>query len=185
MKIGYTRVSTNDQITDRQVVKLQGVCDMVMTEKKSAKDTKRPIYQRTIEMLNEGDTLVIVSIDRAFRNTMDALVEAEKLNERGIFFQILNLAIDTATADGRLAYTVVAAVAQHESERNSERVRQGQAIARAKGIHIGRPRVMSPCQVRRAKQKIENGEASIAEIAALNGVHPWTVTRNIRQLEVT
>ena len=124
-----------------------------------------------------------MSIDRAFRNTMDALGEEAKLRECGIFFQILNLAIDTSNADGRLAFTVVAAVAQHERERNSERVKQGQAVARAKGVHIGRPRAMSPCKVRSAKQKIDSGEATISEIAAVYGVHPWTVTRSIRRLQ--
>jgi len=183
MKIGYVRVSTKEQITDRQFVQLVDVCDHVMAEKISAKDINRAVYQRTIDMLKEGDTLVIVSIDRAFRNTMDALREADKLHRRGIHFHILNLAIDTSNADGRLAYTIVAAVAQHERERISERVKQGQAIAKAKGIHIGRPPVMSPCEVRHAKRQIETGKATIAEIAALNGVHPWTVTRSIRRME--
>ena len=183
MKIGYVRVSTKEQITDRQFVQLVDVCDKIMAEKISAKDINRAVYQQTIEMLSEGDTLVIVSIDRAFRNTMDALSEANKLQARGIHFHILNLAIDTSNADGRLAYTIVAAVAQHERERISERVKQGQAIARAKGVHVGRPRVMSPCEVRSAKRKIESGEATIAEIAKQNDVHPWTVTRSIRRLK--
>ena len=183
MKIGYVRVSTKEQITDRQFVQLVDVCDKIMTEKISAKDINRGVYQQTIEMLSEGDTLVIVSIDRAFRNTMDALSEANKLQARGIHFHILNLAIDTSNADDRLAYTIVAAVAQHERERISERVKQGQAIAKAKGIHIGRPPVMSPCEVRTAKQMIDSGRATIAEIAALNDIHPWTVTRSIKRLE--
>lgn len=183
MKIGYVRVSTKEQITDRQFVQLVDVCDKIMAEKISGKNTNRAVYQQTIDMLSKGDTFVIVSIDRAFRNTMDALSEANKLHERGIHFHILNLAIDTSNADGRLAYTIVAAVAQHERERISERVKQGQAIAKAKGVHIGRPRSMSPCEVEKAKRRIENGEATITEVAAINGVHPWTVTRNIRQLD--
>ena len=183
MKIGYVRVSSKEQVTDRQFVQLVDVCDKIMAEKVSAKNTKRPIYQRTIEMLKQGDTMVIVSIDRAFRNTMDALSEADKLKARGIHFQILNLAIDTSNADGRLAYTVVAAVAQHERERNSERVKQGQAIAKAKGVHIGRSPVMLPCEIRSAKQQIDAGETTIAEIAAKHDIHPWTVTRSIRRLK--
>ena len=183
MKIGYVRVSSKEQITDRQFNALVDVCDKIMVEKISAKDTNRPVYQETLKMLKTGDSLVVMSIDRAFRNTVDALNEAEKLKARSVHFQIINLAIDTSTADGRLAYTVVAAVAQHERERISERVKQGQAIAKAKGTHIGRPAVMSPCKIRSAKRKIDSGEATVAEIAALNGVHPWTVKRSIRRLE--
>jgi len=184
MKIGYVRVSTNEQITDRQFTYLVNICDEIMVEKRSAKDINRPVYQATIDTLSADDTLVIMSIDRAYRNTMDALTEADKLKERGIRFQILNLAIDTNNADGRLAYTMIAAVYQHERERISERVRQGQAIAKAKGKHIGRPPAMSPFEIRSAKRKIEKGEASISEIAAIKGIHPWTVTRSIRRLEL-
>ncbi|EFO32551.1 DNA-invertase [Roseibium sp. TrichSKD4] len=183
MKIGYVRVSSNEQITDRQFKLLVDSCDRIMAETISAKDIQRPVYQETIDLLNEGDTLVISSIDRAFRNTMDALSEADKLRARGVHFQILNLAIDTSNADGRLAYTVIAAVAQHERERISERVQQGQAIAKAKGVHIGRPPVMTPCDIRIAKRKLDNGECTISEIANQFGIHPWTVTRSLRRLE--
>ena len=183
MKIGYVRVSSSEQVTDRQFVQLVDVCDEIMEEKISARDINRPIYQRMINMLQEGDTLVILSIDRAFRNTMDALGEADKLKERGIHFQILNLAIDTSNADGRLAYTVIAAVYQHERERISERVKQGQAIAKAKGKHIGRPPSMCRTETLSVKQMIESGEATINQIADMKGIHPWTVTRAIKRLE--
>ena len=84
--------SSNEQITDRQFKLLVDSCDRIMAETISAKDIQRPVYQSTIDLLNEGDTLVISSIDRAFRNTMDALSEADKLRARGVHFQILNLA---------------------------------------------------------------------------------------------
>ena len=183
MKIGYVRVSSKEQITDRQFAQLVDICDTIMAEKISAKTVDRPVYQQTIKRLQTGDSLVICSIDRAFRNTMDALSEVDQLHGRGVHLQILNLAIDTSNADGRLAYTIIAAVAQHERERNSERVKQGQAIARAKGTHIGRPPALSPCEIKLAKRQIERGELSIAEIAAKHNIHPWTVTRSIRRLE--
>jgi len=184
MKIGYVRVSSKEQVTDRQFDCMVDVCDKIYAEKMSAKNLRRPVYQEVLEKLQPGDTLVILSIDRAFRNTMDAIGEADKLKERGVNFQIINLAIDTSNADGMLAYTVVAAVAQHERERISERVKQGQAAARKRGQYIGRPPKMSKVKVLSAMRKLEAGEASLEELAALNGVHPWTLTRSIRRLDL-
>ena len=183
MKLGYVRVSSKEQVTDRQFDRLIDVCDKIYAEKMSAKHLNRPIYQEVLKELKCGDTLVILSIDRAFRNTIDAIGEADKLKLRGVNFQIINLAIDTSNADGMLAYTVVAAVAQHERERISERVKQGQAAARKRGVRLGRPPKMSDRKIRAAKKKLETGSASIEEIAAFYGVHPWTLTRSIRRLE--
>lgn len=180
MKLGYVRVSSQEQITDRQFDNMVGMCDKIYAEKKSAKDTKHPVYQQVISALKQGDTFVILSIDRAFRNTMDAIGEADKLRDRGVDFQIINLAIDTSNADGKLAFTVVAAVAEHE---RAERVRQGQAAARKKGRYIGRPPKMSETQVLSAIQKLDAREATLEELAALNNVHPWTLTRSIRRLK--
>jgi len=81
-----------------------------------------------------------------------------------------------------LAYTVVAAVAQHESERILERVKQGKAIARAKGVHIGRPPVMTPRDIYLAKQKIDRGECSISDIAKYYKVHPRTLKRALKNI---
>ena len=183
MKIGYVRVSSQEQVTDRQFDNMVGVCDKIYAEKKSAKDLKRPVYQQALRELKRGDTFVILSIDRAFRNTLDAIGEADKLRDRGVEFQIINLAIDTSNADGKLAFTVIAAVAQHERERTSERVKQGQAIAKKNGQHIGRPAKMSKPQVLSAIRKLGAKEATLEELAALNDVHPWTLTRSIRRLE--
>lgn len=183
MKIGYVRVSSKEQITDRQFNNMVHICDEIHSEKKSAKNLDRPVYKKVLRQLKRGDTFVILSIDRAFRNTMDAISEADKLQERGVEFQIINLAIDTSNADGKLAYTVVAAVAEHERARNSERVKQGQAAARKNGQYIGRPPKMTKAQVLSAIRKLEAKEASLEELAALNDVHPWTLTRSIRRLE--
>ena len=185
MKIGYVRVSSKEQITDRQFDCLVGVCDQIYPEKLPAKDTKRPVYQKVIGKLKRGDTLVVLSIDRAFRNTRDALDEADMLKERGIHFKIINLAIDTSTADGLLAYTVVAAVAQHERQRISERVKAGQRAAKKRGKKLGRKHKLSKRQVRYAKDKIDAKEVTIKQMAEQLGVHEWTLSRNFERLSDT
>ncbi len=182
MKLGYLRVSTEEQRPDRQIDGLSPLCDELHIEKLSAVARRRPVFEAVLDRLCPGDTLVVWDLDRAFRSTVDAIQQAEKLRSRGIEFQIVNLGVDTATAEGMLVYTFIAAMAEYERKRLSERTKQGLEAARKRGKKIGRPRKMTARQVRAAKSKLEAGEASIEELAALNGVHPWTLTRLIRGL---
>ena len=185
MKIGYLRVSTEEQRPDRQIDALKPICDMLYLEKLSAVAKNRPIFSRVLHDLKRGDTLVVWDLDRAFRSTVDAITQAEQLRERGIEFQIVTLGVDTGTADGKLVYTVIAAMAEYERSRLSERTKQGLEAARRRGQRLGRPPKLTKGQVLSAMQKIAAGEASIAELAALNSVHPWTLTRSIRRLEAS
>ena len=182
MKIGYLRVSTEDQKPDRQVDALQPLCDELHVEKLSAVAKSRPVFERVLSELSRGDTLVVWSLDRAFRNTKDALIHADQLKERGVHFQIVSLGVDTSTADGRLAFTMVAAVAEHERNRLSERTRQGLAVARRNGQRLGPPPKMSDRQIRNAIARLKRGELR-RDVAKYYGVHPWTLTRSIRRLE--
>ena len=185
MKLGYLRVSTEEQRPDRQIDGMRPLCDELHIETCSAVANKRPVFDHILNKLKKGDTLVVWDVDRAFRSTVDAICHAEKLRERGIEFRIVGLGVDTSTADGMLVYTVVAALAEHERKRLSERTKQGLEAARRRGKRIGRPRKLTPRQLRVAQQKLINKEASVAELAALNGVHPWTLRRRITELENT
>ena len=128
-KIGYIRVSTRDQNLSRQIDGLNDICDTLLVEQASAVAKSCPVYDQLIETLQENDTLVVWDLDRAFRSTIDAVREAERLRNRGIHFQIVSLDVDTTTADGLLMYTVVAAIGQHERMRISERTKEGLAAA--------------------------------------------------------
>ncbi|HBR68779.1 MAG TPA: resolvase, partial [Rhodospirillaceae bacterium] len=143
MKIGYLRVSLESQKEDRQEDGLKAICDELYVEKMSGARKDRPVYQEVVSKLQPGDTLVVWDLDRAFRSTVDALLEAEKLRQRGIGFQIVNLNIDTATPSGELIYTVMAAFAQFERSNLIKRTKEGMAAARLRGKHIGRPRKLN------------------------------------------
>jgi len=140
MKIGYLRVSTEDQSHQRQFDSLEAVCDELHTETLSAINKKRPVFERVINKLQAGDTLVVHDLDRAFRSALDALKQAEQLRKRGVEFQILSLNVDTGTPAGQLVFTVMAAFAQYERQCLSQRTKEGMAAARRRGKHIGRPK---------------------------------------------
>lgn len=181
MKIGYLRVSTKEQRIDRQADALRPICDELHLERLSAVAKSRPVFEAILARLTQGDTLVVWDLDRAFRSTKDALIHMDRLKERGINFQIVSLGVDTGTAAGRLAFTVVAAVAEHERNCLSERTKQALAVLRRNGKRLGPPPKMSDRQVENAAARIARGELR-KDVAQSYGVHPWTLTRAIRRL---
>jgi len=182
-RIGYLRVSTDDQKPDRQIDGLKPLCDVLHVERVSAIAKRRPIFERVMRQLNSGDALVVWDLDRAFRSTFDALRYTEILRDRGVEFQIVTLGVDTTTASGKFVFTVIAANAELERNRLSERTKEGLRAAVKRGKKLGRRPKLSRAQVLDAQQKIALGEATIKEIAALNGVHPDTVTRAINRFK--
>ncbi|WP_058285261.1 recombinase family protein [Leisingera aquaemixtae] len=181
MKIGYIRVSTEDQREDRQVDLLLPICDELHVEKRSAMGPSRPVFEAVLAQLTKGDTLVVWSLDRAFRSARDALNIEASLKERGVSLQIVSLGVDTATADGKLAFTMVAAVAEHERSRLSERTKQGLAIARRNGKRLGQVPKMTIEQAKDAQKRLAKGEL-VKDVAWAYGVHPQTLRRHIDKL---
>ena len=183
-KIGYIRVSTEDQKEDRQVDLLLPLCDALHVEKRSAVGASRPVFEEVLASLDGGDTLVVWSLDRAFRSARDALNTEAALKERGISLHIISLGVDTSTADGKLAFTMIAAVAEHERNRLSERTKQGLAAARRKGVRLGQKPKMTRAQAREARQRLDRGER-VKDVAWAYRVHPETLRRHLNRLEAS
>jgi len=183
MKIGYLRVSTEEQNTDRQVDALQPLCDEVFIEKLSATAPKRPVFDHVMSLLKTGDTLVVWDLDRAFRSTVDAILQEKLLRENGIAFEIISLNVNTAEPAGEFAYSVMAAAAQLERRMISKRTKEGLAAARKRGVIPGRKPKLTNQQVLQAQEKWETGDYTQAELAAMFDVHPRTLARAIRRLE--
>ncbi len=181
--IGYLRVSTSEQRPDRQIDGLQQLCDELHIETLSAVSPRRAVYDKVIRKLKSGDTFVVWDLDRAFRSVVDALTEAEKLRERGVHFQIVNLKIDTATPAGLFVYTIVSALAEFERRMLSQRTKEGLAAARRRGKQLGRPCKLSPRQLAEARKRIASQNETIAAIAGDYDVAPWTLTRSLRRQE--
>lgn len=175
------RVSTQEQCLDRQVLGLQGICDELHIEKLSAVARKRPVYQHVLKRLKKGDSLVVWDLDRAFRSTVDAVTEAERLRVRGIDFQIVNLQVDTATPAGMLVYTVMSAFAEFERRTLSQRTREGLAAARQRGQRLGRPPKLSVEDIRRARERVEQDDETLAAVSADFHVSITTLHRALQR----
>lgn len=134
MKIGYIRVSTQEQNTMRQEVLMQELgVDEVYIDRLSGKNTDRPELKKMMDYVRKGDTVIVESISRFARNTRDLLVLIEKLTEKGVEFVSRKEAIDTTTPTGKFMLTVFGAVAELEREYILQRQREGIAIAKAQG----------------------------------------------------
>lgn len=181
-KLGYLRVSTQEQCPDRQIDGLRDLCDRLYLETLSAVSPRRPVYETVIDQLQPGDSLVVWDLDRAFRSVLDAVTQAERLRQKGIDFQIANLQIDTATPAGMLVYTIMSAFAEFERRLLAQRTREGLAAARLRGARLGRPPKLDDAQLDRARSRLISGDATTASLARELGVAPWTLTRCLRRV---
>ena len=181
---GYVRVSTVSQHIDRQVAALTdyGVAmDNMFIDKVSGAKASRPALDELLKMLREGDTVVVSSFDRLARSTTQLLQLAERFKKDGINLVSLKEKIDTNTPQGKLFFTMTAAFAEFERDLINERRAEGQAIARAKGIKSGRPRL----DVETALQLYKNSDMTVSQIAAVCGMSRQSVYNNVKRFGVT
>ncbi|MCI0600147.1 MAG: recombinase family protein [Beijerinckiaceae bacterium] len=178
MKIGYARVSTDEQNLDLQLHALGAAgCETVFQDHGlSGASSARPGLLAALEKAREGDTLTVWRIDRLGRSTLHLLQILDQLRSRNIGFQSIMDGIDTNTAAGRMVFSMVGAIAEFERSVISERTKAGMEAARRRGLHVGRPAKLAPEQLDDARRMIGEG-ASRAQAARALGVDPSTLRR--------
>jgi len=143
--VGYARVSTDDQDLSLQLDALEkhGIAkDRIFTDKISGAKCNRPGLNRCLNMLKDGDTLIVWRLDRLGRSMRHLVTLIEDLRGRGIGFRSINDGvIDTTSASGELVFNIFSALAQFERRLIQERTKAGLAAARARGRKGGRPRM--------------------------------------------
>jgi DNA invertase Pin-like site-specific DNA recombinase len=187
--IGYARVSTKQQSSDRQQIDLlaAGVRhdDLYVDNGVSGAQASRPQFNRALDALIDGDTLVITTLDRLGRSAQNMLVFADELRGRGAGLRVLNLGggdVDTSTPMGSMLFTIMAALAQMEHEIKSERITDSISKRKAAGQNLGgRPRRITDSQIRSALSLIEAGTPA-AQVARDLGMSRATFYRRSRAL---
>lgn len=187
--IGYARVSTRQQSTDRQETDLlsAGVRrdDLYVDHGVSGSQASRPQLDRAIDALIDGDTLVITTLDRLGRSTHNMLAFANELRDRGAGLRVLNLGggdVDTSTPMGAMLFTIMAALAQMEHEIKRERVADSVSKRREAGKDLGgRPRRVTESQIRSAVRLVQGGEPT-AQVVRDLGMSRATFYRRSREL---
>jgi DNA invertase Pin-like site-specific DNA recombinase len=181
MRIGYARVSTQEQCLDSQLKNLKAAgCECVFKDHGvSGAARSRPELERALACLQKGDVLVVQRLDRLARSLRNFLDLIAKLSSRGAAIHSLSEAIETETAAGRLTVHLLAALGEFERDLISERTISGLAGARARGARIGRPKALSDEHLELAANLRASG-FSVTEIARVVGVGRSTLYRTMR-----
>lgn len=158
MMIGYARISTQDQNLDLQTEALtRAGCEKIYEDKISGVRAERPGLTRALEMLREGDTLVVWKFDRLGRSVKQLVDMVGELHRQGIQFKSLTDAIDTGTPAGRFFFHVMASLAEMERELSVERTRAGLDAAKQLGRKGGRKPKMTSSKIESAKKLLASG----------------------------
>lgn len=176
---GYIRTSTRDQNADlqRNALAAAGVTKVYADEGVSGTQASRPEFDKLLDRLEEGDTLVVWKFDRIGRNTRNVLEVVDRVTASGAQFKSLTENIDTAGPMGKAMLTIMAAFAQLERDTIVERTKAGLEAARAQGKVGGRPSVVDAKKLSRIKKLVASGDHTRAEIAEMVGVSKATLYR--------
>ena len=183
MKIGYVRVSTEEQNTARQEIMLRELgVDELFVDKASGKNADRPELNRMMNFVRRGDTVIVESISRFARNTRDLLDLVERLTEKQVEFVSRKEAIDTTTPTGKFMLTVFAAVAELEREYILQRQREGIAIAKQQGKYRGRPPKAYP-DFERIAARWQKGEITAVQAMKQLGMSKTRFYERVKRLK--
>ena len=191
--VGYCRVSTKGQLEgnsieeqSKSILERYPYAEIIEESYSAAKD--RDVFNRIIESLNNGDTLVVTKLDRFCRTTKEGLQYIDLLMDKGVKIHILNMGLIEDTPMGRLIVTNLLAFAEFERAMIIERTQGGKAIAKTKdGYKEGRPKAYTPEQLDNALSMltINGGNRSYKEVERLLGISKSTLIRenNKRKLK--
>jgi len=181
-RIGYARVSTDDQTLDLQLDALaMSGCDPVYRETASGKSKDRPELVHCLKALRAGDVLVVWRLDRLGRSLSDLVRIVSELEQCGVGFESLTEKIDTTSATGRLTFHVFAALAEFERNIIRERTKAGLDAARARGRKGGRKPALNDKQVRDIRALLADPQIQVSDVAKKYGVSRTTLYKYNRR----
>ena len=174
-RVGYVRVSTADQNTQRQLDGHQ--LDRLFTDRLSGKDTARPQLEAMLRYLREGDTLLVHSMDRLARNLDDLRRIVHTLTGKGVRIAFVKEQLTFTGEDSPMAsllLSVMGAFAEFERALIHERQREGIALAKQRGAYKGRKKALSAAAVAQLRARLAAG-ISKAKVARELGISRQTL----------
>lgn len=183
MVFGYARVSTKEQNSARQKEALQDKCEVYFEDKLSGRNMKRPEFQKMMEQLRPGDTVMVVSIDRLGRNLKELVELSFQLKEMGVNIVALNQGIDTSSKMGQLFYNFMALMSEMELMFIHERQREGIELAKREGRYKGRP-LKKLSDWEQLTKEVAEGKLSVERACQLLKISRSTFYRRKKQEEI-
>lgn len=184
---GYCRVSTFGQskgnsLQDQEDILRAAGATFIFTEYFTGTKSDRPEFQKLLNKLETGDTIVVTKLDRLARNTQNAISLIQSLVDREITVNILNMGIANNSAVGKLMITILAGFAEFERDLIVERTMAGKAIARTKeGFREGRPLKFTKEQIKLAVSLLK--AHSYREVERMTGISSSTLNRARRMIK--
>lgn len=179
-RIGYARVSTDDERLDLQRDALtQGGCGVIYEEAARGKNTTMPELEQCPKALRAGDTLVVWRLNRLGRRLPDLVQIVADLERQGVGFESLTEKIETGSAAGELVFHVFAALAEFERGLIWERTQAGLAAARARGRAGGQKPKWDDQQVREIKVLLRDPDIQVTDVARRYGVSRTTLYKHV------
>ncbi len=178
--VGYARVSSSGQSLAVQLDKLSDAgCSEIFQEKRSGLTAQRPALKECLRFVRKSDVLVITRLDRLARSTLDLHKIVQELDGREVGFKVLDQPIDTTTKEGRLMFSIIASIAQFETELRKERQMEGIEKAKENGVKFGRQALLSDAQVAEMRTKRDSG-VLIKNLMSEYGLSKASVYRLLR-----
>lgn len=183
MKIGYARVSTENQNLERQIDALYeyGV-DELYTEKITGTKACRPELDKVRLRMREGDSVVVESLSRLGRSTRDLLNLLDEFDKKGVQLISLKESVDTASPTGKLLVTVLSAISQFERDLIVQRTEEGLKAARARGRKGGRPKTDQRV-LEKAIKLYQTKAYTAREVSNLCGISVATLYRALAKMK--
>jgi len=185
IRIGYARVSTDDQNLDlqRDAITREG-CHQLYKEKASGKSAgiERPELAQCLKALRAGDTLVVWRLDRLGRSLSDLVRIVSELEQRGVGFESIMEKIDTGSAAGVYFF---ASLAEFERNLIRERTRAGLNAARARGRLGGRKHKLDDKQVREIRALLRDPQVNVSDVAKRYEVSRTTIYKYVEAVVPT
>lgn len=186
MIYGYARVSTKGQAHDgnsleSQIEQLkQNGAEKIYQDSFTGTKTDRPEFNKLLEQLKEGDTLIVTKLDRFARSMSQGSELVNELIESGIKINILNIGVMDNTPSSKLIRNIFFSFAEFERDMIIERTQEGKAIAKQKeGFKEGRPKVYTNKQLDHALSllSVNGGDKSYSEVVEITGISKSTLIR--------
>lgn len=186
MTYGYARVSTGDQTTDLQQDALEKAgCNRIFIDVASGAKAHRPELDHMLDLLREGDTVVVWKLDRLGRSMQNLVELINDFDTRGVQFRSLTESIDTSTPGGTLIFNIFGSLAQLERDLIRERTRAGLEAARARGRTGGRPSSLDEKQAKEVRRLYESRSVTVDQIASMMRVSRTTIYRCLQKNKET
>ena len=168
MKIGYARVSTNDQHLRMQEDALKNAgCEQIFHDIASGVKAARPGLDDALKQLRKEDILIVWKLDRLGRSIQHLIQTIKELSDKDIGFKSLQENIDTTTSGGKLIFHIFSALAEFERDIIQERTKAGLKAARARGRMGGRPPSLNEKQVEKMLARYHEQKLTVAEICKI------------------